>query len=256
MIRKSLIEPVVPEMRSVLKSIAYAVARLLVPNSLRRLEQLQDWSQLGVYQTINRKLEPPTAGENRIVFFGDSITEFWDLATDFPGQPYINRGISGQTTAQMLIRFRPDVISLNPKAVLILAGTNDLAGNTGPTTLGMITDNYASLADLARANHICVIFASVLPVHDYKSVKQSEFRSPAKIHALNGWLKRYCAAHHHIYLDYHTHMVDGQGMLRAEFSDDGVHPNAKGYKVMAFLAETAIKQVFQQVERTVPVRIK
>lgn len=232
-------------MRTTLKAIALPIVRLLVPNSIHRLEQWNDWAQLGFYQTQNKELAPPDIHPSRVVFFGDSITEFWDLTTAFPNSPYINRGISGQTTPQLLLRFRCDVISLQPKVVLILAGTNDLAGNTGPMTLEMITDNYASIAELAAVHQIRVIFASVLPIHDYSAVKQSEFRSPAKIQALNQWLEQYCQQHDLIYLDYSSAMVDAQGMLKAEFSDDGVHPNPQGYRLMAPLAETAIQAALQ-----------
>jgi lysophospholipase L1-like esterase len=146
----------------------------------------------------------------------------------------------------MLIRFRPDVIELKPKVVVILAGTNDIAGNTGPMTLEMIEDNYASMADLAKANGIKVIFASVLPVHDYGRTKVSERRSPEEILKLNEWLKNYCKANRHIYLDYFSKMVDEKGMLKAELANDGLHPNAEGYKVMAPLAESAIQQALKK----------
>lgn len=208
--------------------------------------RLTDWAQLGFYRQANTILSPPTKNENRIVFFGDSITEFWDLVRYFPDRSYINRGISGQTTAQMLIRFRSDVIALKPKVVLILAGINDIAGNTGLMTLRMIEDNYASMAELAQVNQIQVIFASILPIHDYSSIERSQTHSPAKIRALNDWLQRYCLEHNHIYLDYYSQMLDRQGMLRADLGDDGLHPNAKGYEVMAPLAEVAIEQALQQ----------
>jgi len=230
-------------MRKRLKPLVMPLARWLAPDVLRRLEQLNDWAQLGVYQTQNQALRAQPLETDRVVFFGDSITEFWDLVQAFPGKPYINRGISGQTTAQMLVRFRPDVINLQPKAVLILAGTNDLAGNTGPMTVDRITDNYASLAELARANAIQLIFASVLPVHDYGSIVQSNLRPPDSIRALNQWLRDYCKYHQHIFLDYYHAMVDDQEMLKAELAEDGVHPNAKGYDIMKALAESAILQV-------------
>jgi lysophospholipase L1-like esterase len=146
----------------------------------------------------------------------------------------------------MLIRFRPDVIALKPRAVLMLAGTNDIAGNTGPMTLEMIEDNYASMADLAKANGIKVIFASVLPIHDYGKTKVSERRPPEQILKLNEWLKGYCKAKGHIYLDYFGKMVDDKGMLKAELANDGLHPNAEGYKIMAPLAESAIRQALNK----------
>jgi lysophospholipase L1-like esterase len=238
------LRPIVDTMRVVLKPVALSLARLLLPDAIQRLAQLQDWAQLGIYHAQNQAVGFPALDEDRVVFFGDSITEFWDLAAAFPQQSYLNRGIAGQTTAQMLLRFRCDVISLQPKVVLILAGTNDLAGNTGAMTIEQITDNYASIAELAAVHQIRVIFASVLPIHDYGDVKQSEFRSPLKIQALNQWLKRYCQQHHLIYLDYYSAMVDTQGMLKVEFSEDGVHPNAQGYTIMAPLAETAIQTAF------------
>lgn len=206
---------------------------------------MSDWPQLGFYQQANATL-PPSNADQRVVFFGDSITEFWNLAAHFPSRPYINRGIAGQTTPQMLIRLRPDVIALKPSVMLVLAGTNDIAGNTGPMTLAMVADNLASIAQLAQVNQIRVIFASLLPIHDYSSVKQSEDRPPAKIRALNDWLRRYCLEQQHIYLDYYSQMLDPQEMLKAELSDDGLHPNARGYAVMAPLADAAIQQALQQ----------
>jgi lysophospholipase L1-like esterase len=205
---------------------------------------MNDYGQLARYHDANAALQPPVAGENRIVFFGDSITDGWKLADSFPGKPYINRGISGQTTPQMLVRFREDVIDLQPKAVVILAGTNDIAGNTGPMTLDEIEANYTSLAELAAANHIKVIYASVLPVNNYTPQAQEFFadRSPAKILELNRRLKNYCSDHGCIYLDYFSAMVDEKGLLKKDLADDGLHPNATGYKVMAPLAEAAIAQ--------------
>lgn len=217
----------------------------------QRLEQAQkklnDWPQLSRYAEANKHLTPPAKGEERVVFMGDSITDGWKLAEYFPGKPYVNRGISGQTTPQMLIRFRPDVIALKPRAVVILAGTNDIAGNTGPMTLEMIEDNYASMAELARVNGIRVIFASVLPIHDYNPERpQSARRPPEKILKLNEWLKNYCAQHGHVYLDYFSRMVDDKGMLKADLAADGLHPNKAGYEIMAPLAEAAIRQALKQ----------
>jgi lysophospholipase L1-like esterase len=212
----------------------------------RMQRRLQDWPQLNRYKEANAKVPPPERREPRVVFMGDSITDIWKLDEYFPGKPYINRGISGQTTPQMLIRFRPDVIALKPSVVLILAGTNDIAGNTGPMTLEMIENNYASMADLAKANGIRVIFASVLPIHDYGRTKVSERRPPEMILELNEWLKSYCKARGHIYLDYFSKMVDDKGMLKAELANDGLHPNAEGYKIMAPLAESAIQQAMRK----------
>ena len=214
-----------------------------------RLEgRLKDWPALGRYRDANAKLAPPAKGERRVVFMGDSITDGWDdpkYGGFFPGKPYVDRGISGQTTPQMLIRFRPDVLALGPSVVVILAGTNDLSGNTGPTTLEAIEDNLASMAELAYANNVRVVFASLLPVSDYekrdgKPIVQTVRRPPAQILALNEWMKTYAAAHGSTYLDYHTAMADEKGFLKDELSEDGLHPNARGYEVMAPLAERAI----------------
>jgi len=205
-----------------------------------------DFGQLARYRDANAALKPPTASEKRVVFFGDSITDIWHLDEYFPRKPYINRGISGQTTSQMLVRFRQDVINLQPRVVVILAGTNDLAGNTGPVRLEDIEADYASLAELARANNIKVIYASVLPLHNYTEKSKDFFaqRSPEKILALNSWLKNYCAAASSgcTYLDYFRAMVDDKGLMKKDLADDGLHPNAAGFKIMAPLAEAAIEK--------------
>src|SRR5580698_9626502 len=196
-----------------------------------------DYGQLARYHDANAALKPPAAGENRVVFFGDSITDIWKLDEYFSGKGYINRGIGGQTTPQMLVRFRQDVIDLRPKVVIILAGTNDIAGNTGPMRLEDIEADYASLAELARANGIKVIYSSVLPIHNYTDRSKDFFaqRSSEKILSLNGWLKGYCAATSNgcTYLDYFTAMVDDKGLMKKELADDGLHPNDAGYKIMA-----------------------
>jgi len=216
----------------------------------RQIEQmrnpLNDWPNLRRYHEANANLAPPASDEDRVVFMGDSITDGWRLAEYFPKKPYVNRGISGQTTPQMLIRFRPDVIANKPKVVVILAGTNDIAGNTGPMTVEMIEDNYASMAELAKANGISVVFSSVLPVHDYGPRKMTPGRPLAAILKLNEWLKAYCAKNGHTYLDYFSATVDAKGFLKAELANDGLHPNAEGYKVMAPLAEAAIQQALKQ----------
>jgi lysophospholipase L1-like esterase len=207
-----------------------------------------DFGQLARYRDADSSLKRPEAGENRVVFFGDSITDMWKLEEYFPGKPYINRGIGGQTTPQMLVRFRQDVIDLQPKVVVILAGTNDIAGNTGPMRLEDIQANYASLAELARAHGIHVVFSSVLPVNNYTPRSQDLFaqRSPEKILELNRWLKAYCAANGYVYLDYFSAMVDDKGLLKRDLADDGLHPNVAGYKVMAPLAQTAIDRALAQ----------
>ena len=210
--------------------------------------KLSDWPALARYREDNKKTAPPVKNEQRVVFMGDSITDSWDSPNNggfFPGKPYVNRGISGQTTPQMLIRFRRDVIELKPKVVVILAGTNDLAGNTGPMTLDAIEDNLTSMAELASTNGIRVVFASLLPVSDYevrdgKPIVQTVRRPPAQILALNQWMKDFAAAHHMTYLDYFSAMVDDKGFLKDELSNDGLHPNPQGYVVMNPLAEAAI----------------
>jgi lysophospholipase L1-like esterase len=203
-----------------------------------------DYGQLARYRDANAALKSPAPGENRVFFFGDSITDIWKLEDSFPGKPYLNRGIGGQTTPQMLVRFRQDVIDLHPKVVVILAGTNDIAGNTGPMRLEDIEADYVSLAELAHANHIAVVFSSVLPVHNYtpKSLDFFAQRSPQKILALNRWLQDYCAANGLVYLDYFAAMVDDKGLLKRELADDGLHPNAAGFKIMAPLADAAINK--------------
>jgi lysophospholipase L1-like esterase len=184
----------------------------------------------------------------RVIFFGDSITDAWHLDEYFPAKGYINRGIGGQTTSQMLVRFYQDVIALRPAVVVVLAGTNDIAGNTGPIAVEDIEANYASLAELARANGVQLIFSSVMPVHDYTPQSQNFFaqREPAKILALNVWLKNYCSANGLVYLDYFPALVDDHGLLRKELAADGLHPNDAGYKIMAPLAQAAIEQALKR----------
>ncbi len=205
---------------------------------------LNDFGELARYRDANAQLPPPGAGENRVVFMGDSITDGWKLEKYFPGKPYVNRGIGGQTTPQMLVRFREDVIDLQPKVVVILAGTNDIAGNTGPMTLEEIEVNYASMAELARAHGIRVVLSSVTPVHNYtpKSANMFPLRSPEKILELNRWMKEYTAKNGDVYLDYFSAMVDDKGLLKSDLADDGLHPNEAGYRIMAPLAEQAIER--------------
>ena len=207
-----------------------------------------DFGQLARYRDADASLKPAATNENRVVFFGDSITDLWKLEEYFPGKPYINRGIGGQTTPQMLVRFRQDVIDLQPKVVVILAGTNDIAGNTGPTRLEDIEANYASFAELARTHAIRIVFSSVLPVHNYTPKSQDFFaqRSPEKILELNRWLKAYCGANGYIYVDYFSAMADDKGLLKRDLADDGLHPNVAGYKLMASLAQKAIDKALTQ----------
>ena len=213
---------------------------------------LQDWANLSRYRADNAQLQVPAEDSNRVVFMGDSITDAWGRSrgkgTFFPGQDYINRGISGQTTPQMLIRFRPDVIALKPKAVVILAGTNDLAGNTGPETVEEIEGNLESMAQLAVANNIKVVLSSVTPVCD-SIKKQTDRRAPDKIVSLNAWIKEYAAAHHLVYLDYYSAMVNEDGMLKKELTIDCLHPNDEGYAVMQPLAQKAIDRALSSSEQ-------
>lgn len=205
----------------------------------------QDWPGLGHFSEENKKLNPPVPDEDRVVFMGNSITIGWLHARPqfFEGKPYINRGISGQTTPQMLVRFRQDVLDLRPKVVVILAGTNDIAGNTGPSTLEMIVDNIKSMAQLAAANNIKVIISSVLPVFDYPwkpGLKPNE-----KIPALNKLLKEYADANGFLYLDYFSAMADGRNGLPKKYAEDGVHPTAAGYAIMEPLVEAAITKLIR-----------
>jgi lysophospholipase L1-like esterase len=212
--------------------------------------RLSDWPNLARFREANRTVAAPPPGEARVVFMGDSITDAWPqprFGAFFPGKPYIGRGISGQTTPQMLIRFRADVIALRPMVVVILAGTNDIAGNTGPMTDDQIQGNLASMAELAKANGIRMVFSSILPVSEYHvrpgdtAPPQTTRRPMARITALNAWMKEYAAANGHVYLDYFAAMTDAKGLLRAELSEDDLHPNAAGYAIMAPLAEAAIQ---------------
>jgi acyl-CoA thioesterase-1 len=213
------------------------------PDQRADIEQrLNDWPLLARYARDNATYPPPKPGEKRVVFMGDSITDFWGrpIGEFFPGRGYINRGISGQTTPQMLVRFRADVIALKPAVVVILAGTNDIAGNTGASSLEMIEDNLASMTELARAHGIRVVLATLLPVNDDVVKDQTSRRPPATIRALNAWIREYAAREQLGFIDYYAPMVDAHGALRKELSDDGLHPNAAGYKVMAPLSQKAI----------------
>jgi len=210
-----------------------------------------DYGQLARYREANAKLGTPAAAENRVVFFGDSITDGWKLENNFPGKPYVNRGIGGQTTPQMLVRFRQDVIDLHPKVVVILAGTNDIAGNTGPMRNEDIEANYASFAELARASGIHVVYSSILPVHNYTERSKDFFaqRPMSRVLELNKWLKNYCEKNNIGYLDYFSAVVDDKGLLKKDLADDGLHPNDAGYKIMAALAEAAIQKAMASSSR-------
>lgn len=223
-----------------LKSIYYLflLSILMVQNT-----EAQDWANLNKYKKDNTSLLPVNTGQKRIVFMGDSITEFWSVINPgfFIGKLYINRGISGQTTPQMLIRFRADVIALKPAIVVILAGINDIAGNTGPSTAEMIADNIFSMAELAKTSQIKVILCSVLPAFDFPWA--TGLQPAEKVSNLNKMIEKYANANGHLYLNYYSAVVDELKGLKAVYSEDGVHPNKAGYEVMNLLAEKAIEKV-------------
>ena len=206
----------------------------------------QDWANTARFKDDNAKIGLPASGEKRIVFMGNSITEGWINSSPdfFAGKSFVNRGIGGQTTPQMLVRFRPDVINLKPAVVVILAGTNDIAGNTGPSTLEMIMDNLISMAELAKANQIKVVLSSVLPVFDYPW--KPGLQPAEKIIALNLMIKTYAEKNGLVYLDYFSATVDERKGLKKELSGDGVHPNLAGYKIMEPLAEEAIQKALSK----------
>ena len=211
--------------------------------------QLDDWAQLSRYRDADEALAAPASGENRVVFMGDSITDAWGHGADFfPGKPYINRGISGQTTPQMLVRFQQDVVHLKPSVVVILAGTNDIAGNTGPSTPQMIEDNFVSMADIAHQSGIKVVIASILPAAAYPW--RPGVKPAAEIRELNTWLEAFCQRDGDVYLDYYSHLTDAEGGMAPGLSKDGVHPTPKGYAIMAPLAEKAIAEALAKESRT------
>ena len=204
-----------------------------------------DWPNLNRFREDNKKIGFPAQGEKRVVFMGNSITEGW-IGTRpefFKGKPYVNRGISGQTTPQMVIRFRPDVVNLKPAAVVILAGINDIAGNTGPSTLEMIEDNLMAMTEMAQANKIRVVLSSVLPAFDFPW--RPGMQPADKVIQLNKWIKDYAEKNGCIYIDYFTPMKDERNGLKAEYSGDGIHPNKAGYLVMEPLVEDAIQKALK-----------
>jgi lysophospholipase L1-like esterase len=232
----------------------------LLNNARGLADQLQDWNQLGRYHQANEELRKQPPDPKRVVFMGDSITDFWRLDQSFPGKPYVNRGIGGQTTPQMLVRMYPDVIDLKPAAMIVLAGTNDIARNTGPMTAELIEENIMAMTELAQRHGIKVILCSVLPVSDYPFQHQQNGEAPrgrgpvprirmtdshpaADILKLNAWMKDYAARVNATYVDYFTPLADEKGWLKDAVSDDGLHPNADGYKIMAPIAAAAIEQV-------------
>ena len=212
------------------------------PQLVQAARLINDYGNLARYQPDNQKMAAPGAGEDRVVFMGDSITDGWGRAqgsTFFPGKPYVNRGISGQVTPQMLLRFYPDVVALRPKVVVILAGTNDIGGNVGPMPLETTEMYLAAMTDWAHADNIKVVLSSLLPVCDYHR-PQTQTRPPEKILALNRWMQDFAAKNGYEYLDYFSAMVDDKGFFKADLTFDGLHPNRAGYEVMAPLAEKAI----------------
>jgi lysophospholipase L1-like esterase len=233
-------------------------------------DQLQDWNQLGRYYAANRELKQQPANAKRVVFMGDSITDGWRLEEYFPGQPYVNRGISGQTTAQMLVRMYPDVIDLKPAAMVVLAGTNDIARNNGPSTPEMIEENIMAMTELAQHHGIKVLLCSITPISDYPYLAQQSGRGaaptppaggrggrgfmrqrmttgrpPADILKLNAWMKSYAAQVNATYVDYFSALVDDKGWMKDGIANDGLHPNAEGYKIMAPIVSAAIDQVLR-----------
>ena len=238
-------------------------------NSAKSLaDQLQDWNQLGRYYAANRELKKQPADPKRVVFMGDSITDGWDLGEYFPGKPYVNRGISGQVTSQMLVRMYPDVIDLKPAAMVVLAGTNDVARNNGPATADMIEENIMAMTELAQGHGIKVLLCSVLPVSDYPYLAQQSGRGPQPpagggrggrgpvmrqrmtvgrppedILKLNAWMKSYAGSVNATYVDYFSALVDEKGWMKEGIANDGLHPNAEGYKVMAPIVSAAIERV-------------
>jgi lysophospholipase L1-like esterase len=218
----------------------------LATDASKLADELQDWNQLGRFYQEDLRVEagPRVAGE--VVFMGDSITELWNLSKFFPGNPYVNRGIGGQTTSQMLVRMFQDVIDLHPTAFILLAGTNDIAHNNGPETAKMAEENIQALTELAQMHHIKVILCSLTPVSDYTSYKQTVQRLPSQILQLNQWIKSYAATAQATFCDYYSALVYDKGMLKAIYSDDGLHPNDRGFAVLAPVAKDAIENALSE----------
>jgi acyl-CoA thioesterase I len=223
-----------------------AKANCCLQGAAQRLaDELADWNQLGRYHPDDERLKSQPSEKGRVVFLGDSITDGWDLAKYFPGKPYVNRGISGQTTPQMLVRTFPDVVDLHPAAVIILAGTNDIAANTGPETLAMVEENLQAISELASQHGIKVILCTLTPVSNYTPHPQTARRPPADILKLNEWIRGNAEKLHYGVADYFPAIVDEHGMMREGFSNDGLHPNDKGYELLAPVAEAAIEKSLQ-----------
>jgi lysophospholipase L1-like esterase len=245
----------------------------LLNNAKQLADQLQDWNQIGRYYAANRELTKQPSDPKRVVFMGDSITDGWRLDEYFPGKPYVNRGISGQVTSQMLVRMYPDVINLKPAAMIVLAGTNDIARNNGPTTEEMIQENIMAITELAQLHGIKVLLCSILPVSDYPFLAQQSGRGPQPppgagrggrgfvrqrmtvgrppedILKINAWMKSYASQVNAIYVDYFSALVDEKGWMKDGMANDGLHPNADGYKIMAPLAERAIEQALKKKQK-------
>lgn len=228
-----------------MKSIKLFCSLLIFTCLMTNTADAQDWANLNRYKNTNTELQAPKTNEQRVVFMGNSITEAWVSVSPefFKANPYVGRGISGQTTPQMLVRFRSDVLDLQPKVVVILAGTNDIAGNTGPMTLEMIFGNLKSMAELAEANGIKVVLSSVLPVFDYPW--KPGLKPADKIVKLNQMIKTYARERDMVYLDYFTPMADDRNALKKSLGDDGVHPNRAGYDIMEPLAKKAIAEALK-----------
>ena len=225
----------------------------------RLVNQLKDWNQLSRYQAENQELKKQAYDPKRVVFMGDSITDFWKLAEYFPGKPYVNRGISGQTTPQMLVRMYPDVIMHKPAVMVVLAGINDVSQNTGPATAEMVEHNLMAMTDIAKQNGIKVVLCSVLPVNDYGFYKAkasgklpsymkdpvTATHPPEDVLELNDWMKSYAKEADAIYVDYFSAMVDKKGFLKENLSEDGIHPNAEGYEIMTKIVGRAIEKALE-----------
>ncbi len=205
---------------------------------------MEDFGERYLYASADAALPPPAAGERRVVFLGDSITDRWDLAKSFPGKPYVNRGIGSQVTAQMILRFHQDVIALKPAAVVILAGVNDVQGFLQQESAEQIETNYETMADLADRHGIRVVFASILPVNNYEPKADTVLtdRHPEELRQINAWLRRFCAARGYAYADYYDALADGKGLMRKGLTVDGIHPRDAGYAIMAPIAEASIEQ--------------
>ncbi|WP_426265316.1 GDSL-type esterase/lipase family protein [Sphingomonas sp. PWP1-2] len=209
---------------------------------------MQDFGERYLYQSANAALPPPRVGERRVVFLGDSITDRWDLAASFPGRPYVNRGIGSQVTAQMVLRFHQDVVALQPAAVVILAGVNDVQGFLQHESAVQIESNWETLADLADQHHIAVVFGALLPVDNYTDAAGDvvKKRDPAELRRLNTWLRAFCARRHYAYADYYAALVDPHGLMTARYTADGIHPLEQGYARMAPVAAKAIAEALSR----------